>query len=239
MRDYSNSGLHTPIGVTIKGHHNIVQMETRNEKKDRFEIMEHPQASQGEAATGQAPDLATRYSTLYEKPYVVPFSNISPQMPERAVGVKLGEGTAVTNIRPLTTEPVVSKSLEPSKTDGIDVPTAPQDMTKSFEKTPLPDTTAPTQPIPEPTFGSFETDPLYPAQTPAEYQLSQIKYKEPLSIVVKKKGKKTKWELIDADGAFIKNLNMTTKEDRAIYEKVFGEPYRTGQSPTKGKSPSV
>lgn len=229
MRDYSNSGLVAPSGVTIKGHHNIVQMETRNEKKDRFEIMEQPQASQGEVATGLSQDLATKYSTIYEKPYVVPFSNVSPQMPERAVGIKLGEGSAVSeDIRPLKVD--VSKvSTEPYKTDRIDVPTSVQDFTKSYEKTPLPDTVTPTKPIPEPTFGSFETDPLFPAQTPVEYKASEIKYEEPFRIVEERGA----YILKDAKGTTVKRMNMKTKEDRETYEKIIGEPYRKGESPSK------
>lgn len=235
MRDYSNSGLVSPNGITIKGHHNIVQMETRNEKKDRFEIVEQPQASQGEVATGQAPDLATRYSTLYEKPYIVPFSNMSPQMPERSVGVRLGEGTGVSeNIRPLTTT-IPPPRNEPFQTnreaynnlqqliDNIDVPTAPQDFTRSYEKTPQPDTTIPTQPIPEP--APFEPDTLYPAQTPEEYRKSNLKDDR----YFKYNEKKKKWEIWNADG-YSSTPDMRKRENLRLYETLEGRPFR-GQQP--------
>ncbi len=227
MRDYSNSGLHTPVGVTITGHHNIVQMETRNEKKDRFEIIE-PQVSQGEVATEQAPDLATKYSTIYEKPYMIPFSNMSPQVPERAVGVKLGEGTAVSeNIRPLTTTVPPLKN-EPFKTDGIDVPTSVQDFTKSYEKTPIPDVVTPSKPLPEPTFGAFETDPLYPAQTAEEYKQSE---RIPMSIEYN--NKRRAYEVIYDDGSR-KTLKMSRAGDRKLYKEITGRDYVKGQSPSKG-----
>ena len=233
MRDYSNSGLVAPSGVTIKGHHNIVQMETRNEKKDRFEIMEQPQASQGEVATGLSQDLATKYSTIYEKPYVVPFSNVSQQMPERAVGVKVGEGTAVSeDIRPLKVY-VNPLRNEPSKTDKIDEPTGIQEFTKSYEKTPLPDTLEPAKPLPEPTFGSFETDPLFPAQTPAEYQESEIaKSRTGMSLVYN--NKKRVYELIDKDGNFVRNLKMSRAGDKKLYKEITGKEYVKGSSPSKG-----
>jgi hypothetical protein len=228
MRDYSNSGLVAPSGVTIKGHHNIVQMETRNEKKDRFEIMEQPQASQGEVATGLSQDLATKYSTIYEKPYVVPFSNVSQQMPERAVGVKVGEGTAVSeDIRPLKVY-VNPLRNEPSKTDKIDEPTGIQEFTKSYEKTPLPDTVEPAKPLPEPTFGSFETDPLFPAQTPAEYKQSE---RIPMSIEYN--NKKRAYEVTYDDGSR-RTLKMSRAGDKKLYKELTGRDYVPGQSPSKG-----
>lgn len=212
MRDFENTGIHSPTGIRIDGHHNIVQMEVRNEKKDKI-FMEQPQASQGEVATGQAPDLATRYSTIYEKPYQIPFSNISPQMPERSVGVKLGEGTAVPDIRPLTTNVYVNPLRnEPSKTDMIDVPTQTQDLTKSYGETPQPDIVTPTKPIPEAT-GAFETDPLYPAQTPEEYSASVVKQE----IVYNKTTKKN--ELYE-DGFKIRDLDMRTTRDKELYRQL-------------------
>lgn len=245
MRDFENTGIHAPVGIKIDGHHNIVQMETRNEKKDRTEIIEPPMPSQGEVATGQAPDLATKYSTIYEKPYMIPFSNMSPQMPERAVGVKLGEGTAVQDIRPLKVD-VSTMTNEPMKTDRydrsaydllkttidrIDVPTGTQDLTKSYEKTPLPDTVTPTKPIPEPTFGSFETDPLFPAQTPVEYKASEIESKKPISIEYN--NKKRIYEVTYDDGSK-KNLKMSRATDRKLYKQLTGMEYVKGQSPSKG-----
>jgi hypothetical protein len=240
MRDYSNSGLISPNGVRIIGHHNIVQMETRNEKKDRFEIMEQPQVSQGEVATGQEQDLATKYSTIYEKPYMIPFSNVSPQIPERAVGIKLGEGTAVSeNIRPLTTTYVNPMRNEPSKTDKIDVPTGVQDFTRSYEKTPIPDTVSPTTPYPTPFEPPpFEADVLFPGQTAEEYQRSEInksaekksKKDDRLGLSIRYNEKTKRQELRNRTGEFIRNLNMRTREDKDLYLEIMKVPY---EPPTK------
>lgn len=229
MRDFENTGIHAPVGIKIDGHHNIVQMETRNEKKDRTEIIEPPIPSQGEVATGQASDLATRYSTIYEKPYQIPFSNISPQMPERSVGIKLGEGTGVQDIRPLKVD--VSKiSTEPYKTDSIDVPSSVQDFTKSYEKTPLPDTVTPTKPIPEPTFGSFETD-----QEPIQEEIRQEPIiNERIGVSIVFNNKKRIYELYDKEGNFIRNLKMSKAKDRKVYQEITGREYVKGQSPSKG-----
>lgn len=226
MRDFENTGIHSPTGIRIDGHHNIVQMEVRNEKKDRI-FMDQPQASQGEVATGLSQDLATRFSTLYEKPYVVPFSNVSPQMPERAVGVKVGEGTAVQDIRPLKVD-VSKMTTEPYKIDRIDEATQPQDLTKSYEKTPLPDTVTPTKPFPEKSSGAFEPDPVFPAQTPAEYKASE---KIPISIEYNEKNKI--YEVTYDDGSK-KKLDMKRTDDKKLYKQLTGREYVVGQSPSKG-----
>lgn len=243
MRDNINTGIHNTL--RIEGDNNVIQQ--RIEKKDKTEI---PVPSQGQVAPSQ-PDFATKYSTIYEKPYQIPFSNLSPQMPERAIGVQLGQGTAVEDIRPLRTyvNPLRNEPVGSDKTayndlknliDGIDVPTIAQDFTQSYEKTPgEPDTVIPTKSTPEPTGEfAFDTDPLFQAQTPEEYQASEIpatpklKYGEP-RYKITQKGKKL--ELRDADGNFLRNMKMSRTGDKRIFEEVFGEPYQKGQSPSKGK----
>jgi hypothetical protein len=220
MRDNINTGIHNTL--RIEGDNNVIQQ--RIEKKDKTEI---PVPSQGEVAPSRQPDLATKYSTIYEKPYQIPFSNFSPQMPERAIGVQMGQGTAVDDIRPLRTyvNPLRNQPVGSDKTayndlknllDGIDVPTIAQDFTQSYEKTGEPDTVIPTKSIPEPT-GTFETDPLYPAQTEEEYAKADMK--DSRFIIENTRNKRQ--ELYGDDG-FIRNLNLRTRQDRELYYRLTG-----------------
>lgn len=236
MRDTINTGIHNQL--RIEGNNNVIQQ--RIEKKDKTETPPEPEPSDGRVATQAPSDTATRVATIYEKPYQIPFSNLSPQMPERAIGTQLGQGTGVADIRPMKTD-VSALQNTPVKTDRIDEPTTIQDFVKSYEKTPLPDTTIPTKPIPEPS-GAFvpqlEPDALYPAQTEKEYEESEIpatprpKYGEP-RYKITQKGKKL--ELRDRDGNFLRYMKMSKTGDKKIFEEVFGEPYQKGQSPSKGK----
>jgi hypothetical protein len=254
MRDYSNTGLISPTGLTIKGDNNIVQMHTRNEKKDRFEIQK--EESQGEIQMPQQMDIPTRFSTIYEKPYTVPFSNVSPQISERSVGVKMG---VEENIRPLSWY-VNPLRNEPLKVDRIDEPTTMQEFTRSYDKTPLPDTVIPITPYPEPSGAfPFQADPNFPAQTQEEYKESELITQPSVSTISTEDGTKKEKDFSKGvrisqnrnnkgqviKGAYIlydkKNrplgkLDMRKKSDREIYERITGEPYRTGNSPSKGKS---
>jgi hypothetical protein len=220
MRDNINTGIHNTL--RIEGDNNVIQQ--RIEKKDKTEI---PVPSQGEVAPSRQPDLATKYSTIYEKPYQIPFSNFSPQMPERAIGVQMGQGTAVEDIRPLRTyvNPLRNQPVGSDKTayndlknllDGIDVPTIAQDFTQSYEKTGEPDTVIPTKPIPEPT-GTFETDPLYPAQTQEEYAKADMK-----GDYIVENPKTKRQELFASDGSYKKTLVMSKRQDIDIWEKIKG-----------------
>lgn len=159
MRDNINNGIDNRFRVS--GDNNIIQIH--NEKKDRF--LQLP--SQGEAIPEQPEisDIATKYSSLYPSPYIVPFSNVSPQ---------ISGSQEQPDIRPLKTTFVQQSSAIPFRSDRIDVPTSIQDFTQSYEKTPVPDTVIPTKPfplpdpipLPEPTQPQKPTAPQKPDRRP-------------------------------------------------------------------------
>lgn len=214
MRDTINTGIHNQL--RIEGNNNVIQQ--RIEKKDKTETPPEPEPSDGRVATQAPSDTATRVATIYEKPYQIPFSNLSPQMPERAIGTQLGQGTGVADIRPMKTAFYDRSAYDTLKSslDRIDEPTTIQDFVKSFEKTPLPDTTIPTKPLPEPS-GAFEPDPLYPAQTQQEYQKADMK--DSRYIV---ENTRTKRQELYGENGFERNLNLRTRQDRDLYYRLTG-----------------
>jgi hypothetical protein len=230
MRDNKNT-------IRVEGYNNIVNLMAHNEQKDKKTTMITPAIpSSGEVASSAPSDLATKYSTLYEKPYIIPFSNVGPQIPSREVGMAVGTG--VPDIRPLKTSPPPLRN-EPSQTertaynqlksllDDIDVPTGIQDFTKSYEKTPTPDTTTPMKGIPE--AEPFSPDPLYPAQTMEEYQQSLIKSSN--TLVDNKK--KNKVEVYDENNVFLGTLDMRRPENKKLFFGYFGYEWKPRKTSVK------
>jgi hypothetical protein len=131
-RNETLSNPNNKMDLNVSGNNNVIQLINRNEKKDKIIIpSEDATNTEGKSAStnnsSSIPRPPINFSTIYDKPYQVPFSQVSPQV---------RPSLRNQSIRPLT----LGQSHENYLHDNIDVAPVIQDFSRSYMHTPELDT---------------------------------------------------------------------------------------------------